>query len=137
MAKTGYESVDAYIASQPESIRPILNRVRDTIRKALPQADEVISYQIPAYKIDGAPVIYFAGWKQHFSIYPAIGKLVEEFRDELAGYEISKGTIRFPLSKPVPVRLIGRLAKFRAKETAERLKAKPSASKKPKTAAPA
>jgi uncharacterized protein YdhG (YjbR/CyaY superfamily) len=97
--------------------------VRSTIRKALPRAEEVISYQIPAYKLGGV-VLYFAGWKQHYSLYPATERLVAAFKDELAPYELSKGTIRFPLSRPVPVGLIGRIAKFRAKEVAERVKAK-------------
>jgi len=122
MAKTDYKSVDEYIAAQPEALHPILVRVRSAIRKALPGAEEKISYQIPAYKMHGGIVLYFAGWKQHYSIYPAIGRLVEEFKDELAPYELSKGTIRFPLSKPVPVRLIARIAKFRAKEVAARRK---------------
>jgi uncharacterized protein YdhG (YjbR/CyaY superfamily) len=98
--------------------------VRHAIRKALPQAEEVISYQIPAYKIRGSAVIYFAGWKQHYSLYPAGDRLVAEFKDELAGYKINKGTIRFPLSEPVPVKLIERIAKFRAREIAEREKSK-------------
>ena len=75
---------------------------------------------MPAYKVSGGIAVYFAGWKEHYSLYPAIGQLVPAFKDELAKYEISKGTIRFPLAKPVPVRLIARLAKFRAQETAER-----------------
>jgi uncharacterized protein YdhG (YjbR/CyaY superfamily) len=120
MAKTNYKSVDEYIAAQPEALHPILERVRGAIRKALPGAEEKISYQIPAYKMNGGIVLYFAGWKQHYSIYPAIGRLVEQFKDDLAPYELSKGTIRFPLSRPVPVRLISRIAKFRAKEVAAR-----------------
>ena len=131
MAKTDFKSVDEYIASQPEAVQDVLKRVRATIRKALPQAEEVISYKIPAYKIGGRVVIFFAGWKQHYSLYPAIGKLVAAFKSDLAPYEVSKGTIRFPLSKPVPVKLIARIAKFRAKEVAERQKAKASTSKKP------
>ncbi len=100
MAKTDFKSVDEYIAAQPARARRRLQRVRGAIRKALPDADEVISYQIPAYKVAGAAAIYFAGWKEHYSLYPATGRLVEAFEDELAGYEISKGTIRFPLSRP-------------------------------------
>ncbi len=123
MAKTDWKSVDEYIASQPKAVQSVLERVRSTIRKAVPGAEEVISYQIPAYKLQGLAVIYFAGWKQHYSLYPATGRLVAAFKDELASYEVSKGTIRFPLSEPVPVRLIGRIAKFRAKEVAERQKA--------------
>ena len=75
-------------------------------------------------------MLYFAGWKQHYSLYPATGGLVAAFEDELASYEVSKGTIRFPLSPPVPVKLIGRIAKFRAKEAAKREKAKAAAVKK-------
>ena len=115
-----FESVDQYLAAQPPSTRAKLERVRNAIRKALPNAQEVISYQMPAYKVSGGIAVYFAGWKEHYSLYPAIGQLVPAFKDELAKYEISKGTIRFPLAKPVPVRLIARLAKFRAQETAER-----------------
>ena len=122
MANTDFKSVDEYIASRPEAIHDVLERVRDVIRKALPGAEEVISYQIPAYKLYGRVVLYFAGWQNHYSIYPATEPTVAAFKDELAGYELSKGTIRFPLSQPVPVRLIGRIAKFRAKEVAEREK---------------
>jgi uncharacterized protein YdhG (YjbR/CyaY superfamily) len=118
MAKTDYKSVDQYIAAQPEATQGLLGRVRDTIRKALPDAAEVISYQIPAYKLPGGTVLYFAGWKQHYSVYPATEKVVAAFKGELAPYELSKGTIRFPLGKPVPVRLIAGIAKLRAKEVA-------------------
>lgn len=124
MAKTDFKTVDEYIASRPEAVRGVLERVRSTIRKAVPGAEEVISYQIPAYKLEGALVIYFAGWKQHYSLYPAIGGVVPAFADELAGYEVSKGTIRFPLSQPVPVKLIARIAKFRAKAVLVQTKAK-------------
>jgi len=127
MAKTDFKSVDQYIASRPETVQRVLERVRTTIRKALPRAEEGISYQIPLYKLDGATVLYFAGWSQHFSLYPATEKLVAAFKEDLASYELSKGTIRFPLSQPVPVKLIGRIAKFRAKEAAEVKKAKATA----------
>jgi uncharacterized protein YdhG (YjbR/CyaY superfamily) len=120
VAKTDFKSVDEYIASQPEAVRSILGRVRGAIRKAVPEAEEVISYQIPAYKLQSGPVLYFAGWKQHYSLYPATGRVIAAFKDELAPYEIDKGTIRFPLSQPVPVQLIGRIARFRAKEVAGR-----------------
>ena len=122
MAKTNLKSVDEYIASQPEAVQGVLERVRSSIRKAVPLAEEVISYQIPAYKLHNRPVLYFAGWKQHFSLYPATAHVVAAFKDDLAGYQISKGTIRFPLFEAVPVKLIGRIAKFRAKEVAEREK---------------
>jgi uncharacterized protein YdhG (YjbR/CyaY superfamily) len=130
MAKTDFKSVDEYIASQPEAAREILGHVRSTIRKALPGAEEVISYQIPAYKLNSSRVLYFAGWKQHYSLYPASERLIAAFQDELASCQVKKSTIRFPLSQPVPVKLIGRIAKFRVKELAEREKAKTPAPKK-------
>ena len=124
MAKTDFKSVNEYIATHPEDVQATLQRVRITIRKALPGADEVISYQIPAYKLHGGAVVYFSGWKLHYSLHPAGDHLVEAFRDELAAYKISKGTIRFPLSQPVPVKLIERIVKFRAAEAGERARAK-------------
>ena len=120
MAKVGFKSVDEYISSHPKTVQPILRRVRNTIRKALPRADEVISYRIPTYKLNGRAVLYFAGWKRHYSLYPASGRIVAAFKDELGQYEVNRGTIRFPLSEPVPMKLIGRIAKFRATEVAER-----------------
>jgi uncharacterized protein YdhG (YjbR/CyaY superfamily) len=130
MAKTGFKSVNEYIASQPEAAQRVLKRVRRIIRKAVPGAEEAISYQIPGYKLNGRPVIYFAGWRQHYSVYPSTDRLIAAFKDDLARYEVSKGTIRFPFSEPVPVKLIEAVAKFRAKEVAEREKAKAAAPKK-------
>ena len=124
MAKSGLKTVDDYIASQPEAAQPALTQVRNAIRKALPAAEEVISYNIPTYKLDGAMVIYFAGWKQHYSLYPAGARLLAAFKDDLAAYEINKSTIRFALSAPVPVQLIQRIVKFRVTETADREKAR-------------
>ena len=79
--------------------------------------------------LHGSRLLYFAAWRQHYSIYAATEQVVAAFRDELAAYEVDKGTIRFPLSEPVPMKLIGRIAKFRAKEVAEREKAKAAAPK--------
>ncbi len=124
MAKAAFKSVDEYIASQPEITQPILKRVRNAIRKAVPAAEEVISYHMPTYKLRGDRMLYFAAWKQHYSLYPATERLVTQFKDALASYEIGKGTVRFPLSQPVPVNLIERIAKFRAKEVAESQEAK-------------
>jgi uncharacterized protein YdhG (YjbR/CyaY superfamily) len=120
VAKTDFKSVDEYIACQPEGAQGVLTRVRSTIRKAVPEAGDVISYLMPAYTLAGSPVLYFAGWKHHYSLYPATATLVAAYREELANYVVSKGTIRLPLSEPVPVRLIERIAKFRAKETMAR-----------------
>ncbi|MDQ2840671.1 MAG: DUF1801 domain-containing protein [Acidobacteriota bacterium] len=127
MAKTDFRSVDEYIASQPEAVRSVLDCVRSTIRGAIPGADEVISYKIPTYKLNRTAVLYFAGWKQHYSLYPATDRVLAGFTDDLAPYKVTRGTIRFPLSAPVPVKLIGRIAKFRAKEVAERQEKRPAA----------
>jgi uncharacterized protein YdhG (YjbR/CyaY superfamily) len=124
MAKTDFKSVDEYIAARPEAVRPVLRRVRGIIRKALPGAEEVISYQIPAYKKHGGTVVYFAGWKEHYSLYPVGEKVVAALGDAVEPYEISKGTIRFPLSRPIPVALIGRIVKLLEKGAAERRNAK-------------
>jgi uncharacterized protein YdhG (YjbR/CyaY superfamily) len=129
MAKTDFKSVDEYIASQPEIVQGVLARVRSAVRKAVPRAREVISYQMPTYTLYGGRLLYFAAWKQHYSIYAATEQVVAAFQDELARYQVDKGTIRFPLSEPVPVKLIARLAKFRAKEVAEREKGKAAALK--------
>jgi uncharacterized protein YdhG (YjbR/CyaY superfamily) len=131
MAKTNFKSVDQYITSQPKPVQALLERVRNTIRRAVPGGEDVISYQIPVYKLDGRPVFYFAGWKAHYSLYTSTRGLVAEFKDELAPYEVNdKGTMRFPLDKPVPVGLIGRMAKFRVRELAERQKAKSGSRKR-------
>jgi uncharacterized protein YdhG (YjbR/CyaY superfamily) len=130
MAKTDFKSVDEYIATHPEDVRAILRRVRGILRRALPGAEEVISYQIPTYKRDGAYVVYFAGWKQHYSLYPVTDRVVAALGDDLAPYELGKGTVRFPLSRPVPVKLVERIAKLLAKEAAERARARRARPKK-------
>jgi uncharacterized protein YdhG (YjbR/CyaY superfamily) len=125
MAKTEFKSVDEYISTFPEDVQAMLQRVRRTIRKAVPGADEVIGYQIPGYKLHGARVIYFAGWKEHYSLYPVSAGLVKSFKATLPPYEVRKDTLRLPLSKPVPVKLIEHIAKARAKEAAKSSKAAP------------
>jgi uncharacterized protein YdhG (YjbR/CyaY superfamily) len=119
MANTDYRSVEDYLDAQPETVRPVLQRVRQAMRKALPGAEEVISYQIPAFKVDGRVAIYFAGWKEHYSVYPASKALVAAFAGQLDGCVVQGSTLRFPLTNPVPVALIGRIAKFRVAEVAE------------------
>ena len=122
------KNVSTYIATFPPPARKVLKQVRSTIQKAVPKAKEVISYSIPAYRLEGGTVIYFAGWKQHYSLYPANSRLVAAFKDDLAPYEVNnKGTIRFPLDEPVPRKLIASLAKFRAREVAAMAKQKAKA----------
>lgn len=111
MARPGVHSVDGYIAKQPDEVQPLLQRVRRIIRKALPGAEETISYQIPTYKQDGHYVVYFAAFKQHWSLYPVTSVVRAQLKRELAAYEGSKGTVRFPLSEPVPDRLVERIVR--------------------------
>jgi uncharacterized protein YdhG (YjbR/CyaY superfamily) len=117
--KREIESVDAYIAAQPEAAQAALDRVRRTIQKAVPKAEETISYKIPTYKLDGERMLYFAGWKQHYSLYPATKRLAAALKEDLKPYEVVKSTVRFSLEEPVPVKLIAKIAKFRAKEVSE------------------
>lgn len=123
-------TVTAYIAGFPRPVQAILKRLRGIVRKTVPAAEESISYQIPTYKLNGRPVIYFAAFKEHYSVYPSNTRLVAAFKNELAGYEMSKGTIRFPLSEPVPVKLIEGIAQFRAKEAVAAQRAKSAGKKK-------
>ena len=108
------ESVDEYIAAQPEEVRPKLKKVRATIRKAVPEAVEVIGYRMPGYKLRGKPMLYFAAFQEHYSLFAASGTFFAALEDELRGYKLRKGTVHFPLTKPVPVQLISRIAKLRA-----------------------
>ena len=119
-SKARVASVRDYIASKPKDSRAKLAAVRRAIRKALPNAQEVLAYRMPAYTLNGVGVLYFAGWKSHYSLYPASDALVAAFARELAPYERTKGTIKFPLSEPVPIRLIERIAKFRARQLTTR-----------------
>ena len=115
-----FESVSEYIRARPKPTQKALKQLRATIRKALPDAQEVISYKIPAYKLNGKTLLYFAGWKEHYSLYPASPQLIAAFKERLAPYQVSKSTIRFPLSEPVPSSLIAAIAKFRAKHAIPR-----------------
>lgn len=114
MSRPKAANIDEYISWFPKDTQKVLKLIRTTIRKAAPRAEEVISYAIPAYKLDGKWLIYFAGFTNHVSVYPAPrGK--PEFKTELAKYKGGKGTVQFPLDKPLPLPLITKIVKFRAK----------------------
>ena len=114
MKQTAPNSVDEYIARQAESVQPKLEQMRAAITKAVPEAAECIGYRIPCYKLQGKPMLYFAAFKEHCSLFAASGTFYSALEDELRGYDVRKGTVQFPLSKPVPMKLIGRIAKLRA-----------------------
>jgi uncharacterized protein YdhG (YjbR/CyaY superfamily) len=107
-------SVDEYIAAQPPAVRPKLEQVRAAIRRAVPEAVEGIGYRMPGYKLRGKPMLYFAGFKKHYSLFAASGTFFAALEEELKGFELRKGTVHFPLTEPVPVELISRIAKLRA-----------------------
>jgi uncharacterized protein YdhG (YjbR/CyaY superfamily) len=117
------KDMDEYIAGFPSDVQEILEKIRATIKKAAPEAEETISYQIPTFTLKGKYLIYFAAYKKHIGLYPA-PRGVEKFKKELSAYEGGKGTVRFPFDKPIPFGLIRRIVRFRAKENSEREKAK-------------
>jgi uncharacterized protein YdhG (YjbR/CyaY superfamily) len=120
MAKHEFASIDDYLDSQPAPIRELLVHVRAAIRLGIPSAEEAIAYNMPTFKQHGRSVLHFAGWQKHYSLYPATARVLSTLRAELARYEIESGTIRFPLSEPVPLDLITNIAQLRAAEEAER-----------------
>ncbi len=127
-------SISNYIAKFPRPAQRVLTRVRTVIHKALPGAEEAISYGIPAFKLRGRIVIYFAGWREHYSIYPFNKRLEAALKDQVAAYELSgRGTIRFPLDEPVPVKLLTAIAKLRAREVVEAQGARKVTAKKKAT----
>jgi len=116
------ENIDEYIAGFPSDMQKILGKMRATIRKAAPGAEEAIKYQIPTFTLKGN-LVHFAAFKKHVGFYPAPTG-IEKFKKELSVYEGGKGTIKFPLGKPIPFDLISRIVKFRVKENLERAAAR-------------
>jgi uncharacterized protein YdhG (YjbR/CyaY superfamily) len=118
------QSVGEYIATQPGEVQQVLRRVRAAIHAALPEIEEVISYKMPTFRTPNGIVLYLAAWKEHYSLYPATGRLLAAFKKELTPFAVNKSTIRFAFSDPVPAQLIERIAKFRSKELAARDRSK-------------
>ncbi len=107
-------TVDEYIAQFPEDVRQVLNQMRATVKENAPQAEERISYGMPGYFMKGR-LVWFGGFKKHVSFFPTTSG-IEHFQEELAGYKQSKGTVQFPLDKPIPYDLIAKIVKFRVEE---------------------
>lgn len=128
MDKKKYQDIDEYIADYPKDVQKILNKIRATIKKAAPKAEEAISYQIPTFNFHGY-LIYFAAYKNHIGVYPA-PRGVEKFKKDLARYGAGKGTLRFPLDEPIPYDLITKIVEFRAKQNLEKAKEKTKGKKR-------
>ncbi len=110
--KAGFNSIDEYIATFPDETQKVLEEVRALIKSIVPDARENISYQIAAFEVNGKNFIHIAGWKKHISIYP-IPAGTDAFNNEIAKYADGKGTVKFPLDKPLPVKLIEKAIKYR------------------------
>jgi uncharacterized protein YdhG (YjbR/CyaY superfamily) len=113
--KIGFKSVEEYISTFPKDIQLLLNKVRTTISETAPEAIESISYGMPAYKTNGKPLVYFAGFKKHIGFY-ATPTGHEQFSEELSNFKQGKGSVQFPLDKPIPFDLIKRIVEFRLKK---------------------
>ena len=121
MAKKSNE-IDLYIASFPKETQLMLNQVRETIKKAAPEAEEVISYNMPAYKQNGM-LVYFAGYKNHIGFYPGVSPIIA-FKKEISIYKNAKGSVQFPIDKPMPLDLVIKMVKLKVKENVAKAAAK-------------
>ncbi len=113
-SKRKFNSIEEYIDASPRNVRDILQELRQTIKGAAPEAEETISYQMPAFKLNGI-LVWFAAFKNHIGFYPKVSA-VEAFKEKLVRYKVSKGTIQFPLKEPIPYELVTEIVKFRVKE---------------------
>jgi uncharacterized protein YdhG (YjbR/CyaY superfamily) len=121
--QTTPQNIDEYIAGFPDDVQEILQKIRMTIHKAAPGAEEKISYQMPTFILKGDYLIYFAGYKKHVGLYPA--PIADaEFKDELPAYASGKGTVKFPFDQPIPFNVIRKIVKFRVKRVLERANGK-------------
>jgi uncharacterized protein YdhG (YjbR/CyaY superfamily) len=116
------KDIDAYISSFPPDTQKRLEQFRATVKKAAPGAEEVISYAMPAFKFNGL-LVWFAGYSKHIGFYPRVSAIVA-FKKELSSYKGAKGSVQFPLDRPLPLGLITKMVKFRMKENVARAKAK-------------
>lgn len=114
MQKTNFSTIDDYIASFPGPVQQKLEKIRLTIREAAPEAEETISYQMPAFKLNGI-LVYFAAFKNHIGFYPTPSGIVA-FSEELAPYKPAKGSVKFPMDEPMPLDLIQRITQHRVME---------------------
>jgi uncharacterized protein YdhG (YjbR/CyaY superfamily) len=123
------KNIDEFIAGSPKNTQELLKKMRAIIQKAAPGTEEAISYGIPTYKLNGRNLVHFSGYKEHIGFYPGAAG-IESFKAELSKYKTSKGTVQFPLDKPLPVGLITQIVKFRIMQEKEKIAAKKKPAKK-------
>lgn len=123
MAKTNFQSIDEYIAACPEGTHERLQAIRAAIKKLAPEAKEKISYQIAAFELNGKNLIHFAGWKKHISLYP-IPAGDEAFEEAASKYADGKGTMKFPLDEPMPMKLVTKVIKLHLAQNLKMTKSK-------------
>ena len=121
--QTAPKTMDEYIAGLPNDVQKILEKIRMTIRKAAPDPEETISYEIPTFKLKGKYLIYFAAYKKHIGLYP-VPTADAKLNEELSVYRTGKGTLQFPLHKPIPYDLITKIVKLKVKENLAKAEAK-------------
>lgn len=109
-----FQTTDEYLSTLPQPARDAATRLRQAIRQTAPQAEEAISYNMPAFKLNGI-LVWYAAFKNHIGLYPKASAIVA-FKDQLAPYKTSKGAIQFPLDRPIPLNLVKQIVKFRIKE---------------------
>jgi uncharacterized protein YdhG (YjbR/CyaY superfamily) len=119
MKTTSVKNIDDYLATLPDNVRDMLEKLRQTIKAAAPKAEEVISYNMPAFKYHSM-LVYFSAFKNHCSLFPANSSLVAKMKEELKPFRTAKGTIQFTVDKPLPAALVRKIVKLRVKENEER-----------------
>jgi uncharacterized protein YdhG (YjbR/CyaY superfamily) len=122
-SKSGFNSIDEYIATFPKDTQKILQEIRATIKAAAPDAEEKIGYQMPTFTLNGGNLVHFAAFKKHIGFYPTPSG-IEAFQKELSIYEGAKGSVQFPIDEPMPLKLISKIVKFRVAESSKKAKLK-------------
>jgi uncharacterized protein YdhG (YjbR/CyaY superfamily) len=111
-----YGTVEEYLVDQPRDVRATLEQVRRSVLAVVPNATEKIGYGMPGFYVDGRPLVYYAAFKEHCSLFPASGSVIQRFSDDLKGYGVAKGTIRFPIGEPLPAPLVKKIVKAKLEE---------------------
>ncbi|WP_026630985.1 iron chaperone [Dyadobacter alkalitolerans] len=113
------KTIDEYIANFPTGVQDALRQIRGVVREAAPEAEETIAYDMPTFNLNGTYLIYFAAWKKHIALYPVSAALAESLKADLEGYKGTKGSVHFPIDKPMPLELIAKIVAWRLEENSK------------------